>query len=191
MKDLEAKVAELEQMTQKMTEENSRLIGRVSKLESENTMLKGSNVTFTFPVPSPLFQELIQSNSNQSPPHNRMAGITPLRYLIMALSLNVFHPSASSNPIRPCSISITTTFHPFHPRKLLPLPQRNQVYKPPSPPACKTLCSNTTIITLRNQTFPSLEQKMAIIYLIVLKYGRKSSIIHASMKLKLTIYALN
>jgi FtsZ-binding cell division protein ZapB len=50
VKDLEAKVAELEQLTSKMSEENSRLKHKVAKLESENSRLKGQNVTFTFPV---------------------------------------------------------------------------------------------------------------------------------------------
>ena len=50
VKDLEAKVAELELVTRRMREENETLRGKVSKLESENNVLKGSNITFTFPV---------------------------------------------------------------------------------------------------------------------------------------------
>ena len=52
MKDLEAKVLELEQMTNKIADENGRLKHKLAKLELENNMLKGSNVTFTFPVRS-------------------------------------------------------------------------------------------------------------------------------------------
>lgn len=50
MKELETKVAELEQVTLKFSEENTRLKHKVQKLESENALLKGSNITFTFPV---------------------------------------------------------------------------------------------------------------------------------------------
>jgi len=50
VKELEAKVAELEQMTQKVADENNRLKNKLQTLESENAMLKGSNITFTFPV---------------------------------------------------------------------------------------------------------------------------------------------
>jgi len=55
VKELEAKVAQLEEMSMKVVEENKRLHTKMTKLESENNMLKGSNVTFTFPVqfPSP------------------------------------------------------------------------------------------------------------------------------------------
>ena len=56
VKDLEAKVAALEETTAKMADENSRLKHRLAKLESENNILKGSNITFTFPVlPLPRF----------------------------------------------------------------------------------------------------------------------------------------
>jgi len=50
VKELEAKVAQLEEMSMKMVEENQRLHSKMTNLESENNMLKGSNVTFTFPV---------------------------------------------------------------------------------------------------------------------------------------------
>src|SRR5205085_7567136 len=54
VKELEAKVSELEAVTKRMQEENEKLRGKVTKLESENNVLKGSNTTFTFPVLSPL-----------------------------------------------------------------------------------------------------------------------------------------
>lgn len=54
VKELEAKVSELESLTKRMQEENDKLRGKLSKLESENNVLKGSNTTFTFPVLKPL-----------------------------------------------------------------------------------------------------------------------------------------
>jgi hypothetical protein len=50
VKDLEAKVAEMEQVTNKMQEENAQMKSKLAKLEAENSILKGSNYTFTFPV---------------------------------------------------------------------------------------------------------------------------------------------
>jgi hypothetical protein len=58
-----------------MHRENTRILQRLSKLESENAMLKGSNVTFTFPV-SPSSNELMKQfephgpagTGNYSPP---------------------------------------------------------------------------------------------------------------------------
>lgn len=53
MKDLEAKVTELEIASQRQLEENTRLKRNLLKLEEENNILKGSNFTFTFPVCHP------------------------------------------------------------------------------------------------------------------------------------------
>lgn len=53
MKELEANVAALEETNNKMREENDRLKKRLEKVESENKNLKGSHVTFEFPVTSP------------------------------------------------------------------------------------------------------------------------------------------
>jgi len=53
LKDLQAKTVELEEVTSKMTEENSRLKARLQALEMENSALKGQNVTFSFPVCTP------------------------------------------------------------------------------------------------------------------------------------------
>ena len=50
MKDLEAKVTALEEVTSKMADENTRLKNRLLELEAENNSLKGSNITVTFPV---------------------------------------------------------------------------------------------------------------------------------------------
>jgi hypothetical protein len=50
VKDLEARVAELEGASQRQLEENGRLKRNLVKLEEENHILKGSNFTFTFPV---------------------------------------------------------------------------------------------------------------------------------------------
>lgn len=50
VKELEAKVSELENVTKRMQEENEKLKYKLSTLESENNVLKGSNITFTFPV---------------------------------------------------------------------------------------------------------------------------------------------
>jgi hypothetical protein len=40
--------------TARISEENSVLKNKVERLTSENNVLKGSNVTFTFPVPVPV-----------------------------------------------------------------------------------------------------------------------------------------
>jgi bZIP transcription factor len=58
LKDLQAKTQELEQTTNRMNEENSRLKAKLQALEMENSALKGQNITFSFPVPPP-------SNSTQ------------------------------------------------------------------------------------------------------------------------------
>ena len=50
VKDLEAKVTALEEVTSKVADENTRLKSRLVELEAENNALKGSNITFTFPV---------------------------------------------------------------------------------------------------------------------------------------------
>jgi predicted nuclease with TOPRIM domain len=50
VKELEAKVTALEEVTSKMADENSRLKSRLLELEAENNSLKGANLTVTFPV---------------------------------------------------------------------------------------------------------------------------------------------
>jgi hypothetical protein len=50
VKELESKVAALEVQSNKIRDENARLKERLAALETENSVLKGSNVTFTFPV---------------------------------------------------------------------------------------------------------------------------------------------
>jgi bZIP transcription factor len=53
LKDLQAKTQELEQTTNLMNEENSRLKAQLQALKMENNALKGQNITFSFPVPPP------------------------------------------------------------------------------------------------------------------------------------------
>ena len=50
VKELEAKVAVLEDVTTKIADENRRLKTQLAKMESENNDLKGSNIKFSFPV---------------------------------------------------------------------------------------------------------------------------------------------
>lgn len=87
VKELEAKVSELEAVTKRMQEENEKLRGKVTKLESENNVLKGSNTTFTFPVLSP--DLLSPFPAIDFPPPS----IVPSSLsLLVALSLLLSHP---------------------------------------------------------------------------------------------------
>jgi hypothetical protein len=74
VKELETKVAALEETNKKIREENNRLKKRLEKIELENENLKGSHVTFTFPVTSPSTQlywhifKQFHKSGNYSPP---------------------------------------------------------------------------------------------------------------------------